>query len=67
MKIKMLGNNCDCWKQGDIFEVCKNEKGFLYITCNDVENGSEHYLLDHKWEDITDISDLADYYEVINE
>jgi hypothetical protein len=50
MKIKAMGDWCDCWKSGDEFTVKADSEGAqpprLYIDCHDPENGPKHGLDD---------------------
>lgn len=67
MKIRMLGDNHDCWKKGDVFDVHTDEDKTLFIQCHDHNNGGSHHLTDEHDEYVTDISKYADLHEVVEE
>lgn len=62
IRVKMIGNNCRCWKDGEIFNVGEVE-GYAYIRCHATAE-STHYLLDSNDENLP-VSEIDKCPEVI--
>lgn len=61
MRIKMISNNCECWKEGETFDIHKNADGSLFIYCNDPEaKDFGHALIDNDGEDVYDLKNNVD-------